>query len=328
MTQSDKNSFNKKLAIHGSLFLAGCALFAAMVWMGDGFDLRKLSNVRLWSFFWSVVITGGTTLLVAIRWGSLANSIGSKPLPLIRYYNVFATTSFLSFILPKDIVDIGGRALWMKKKAGHTYTTAGTTLFWDRLLDGIVLIALLPTCMAYFFGGQKTLFCTALAAVSIAVAGFLLWYLNQWTFRAIQTSFNAIIKLFGTLPILGKRLPETLDLPPIERRLCLNLFVLSAIKPLILSVQYALFAYAIGLDFSLSVMVFGTPLSQLAFLFAFTAGGLGVFEAGWFSILALGGIPSEDIGVFLIAQRIFSITALAIVAGTAQIYSMISTDTD
>jgi len=328
MTQSDKKSFKKKLAVHCSLFLVGCALFATMAWMGDGFDLSKLSNVRLWPFFWSVVITGGATLLVAIRWGSLANSIGGKPLPFIRYYTVFATTSFLSFILPKDIVDIGGRALWMKKKAGHTYTTAGTTLFWDRLLDGIVLIALLPTCLMYFFGGQKTLLCTALAAVSITISGFLLWYLNQWTFRAIQTALNALIKLFGSLPFLGKRIPETLDLPSIERQLCIKLFALSAFKPLILAVQYTLFAYAIGLDFSLNMMVFGTPLSQLAFLFAFTAGGLGVFEAGWFSILVLGGIPSEDIGVFLIAQRIYSIAALAIVAGTAQIYSMISTDTD
>ena len=62
------------------------------------------------------------------------------------------------------------------------------------------------------------------------------------------------------------------------------------------------------------LIILGTPLGQLSYLFAFTPGGLGIFEAGWLAILKIGGITTEQALIFVVGQRILTVIFIGILA--------------
>lgn len=72
-----------------------------------------------------------------------------------------------------------------------------------------------------------------------------------------------------------------------------------------------------------TVILLGTPAGQLTYLFAFTSGGLGIFEAGWFAILRLGGVTMEHVIIFVVGQRILTIILIGILATFSQLLYML-----
>lgn len=74
-------------------------------------------------------------------------------------------------------------------------------------------------------------------------------------------------------------------------------------------------AEALGLGISFYTYLLAGTLMQLALLWGFTPGGLGVFDAGAVYALALGGVANDEVAVFLVGQRAFQYTFFPIVAG-------------
>jgi uncharacterized membrane protein YbhN (UPF0104 family) len=281
--------------------------------MANGIDWKRFASPKSLPLLLSFLATLAVTFVVAVRWSRLANLFGQTRLPLHRFFTVFAVTSFVSFILPKDLVDIGGRLVWSKQRAGHSYAAAGTALFWDRVMDAIVLFSILPACLVYFFYGQLLIASLVVAIVSWGGAAAIFWFASARAFQVMQYTLNWGLGLASKLPFLRNRV-RSVDLPPLDRAACVKLFGMTCLKPVILAVQYLGFAYAMGLHFPVTTMFFATPVSQLAFVFSFTAGGLGVLEAGWFAVLSLAGVSNPDIGLFLLAQRVYSIACMGVLA--------------
>ncbi len=258
--------------------------------------------------------------MVAVRWPRLANLFGQTRLPLHRFFAVFAVTSFVSFILPKDWGDVGGRLVWSKQRADHSYAAAGTALFWDKVMDATVLFPILPACLVYFSlwtgldrkpsGGNCLLGGAA-----------IFWFASARAVQVMPYTLNWGLGLASKLPFLRNRV-RPVDLPSLDRTACVKLFGMTCLKPVILAVQYLGFAYAPGLHFSVTTIFFATPVSQLAFVFSFTAGGLGVLEAGWFAALSLAGVSNPDIGLFLLGQRVYSIACMGVLAAATLLCSL------
>lgn len=83
------------------------------------------------------------------------------------------------------------------------------------------------------------------------------------------------------------------------------------------------FAVALSVPISPMLIVLCTPVGQLTYLFAFTPGGLGIFEAGWIGILSLGGVGTGHAMTFVVGQRILTIILIGILATFSQILYMV-----
>jgi uncharacterized membrane protein YbhN (UPF0104 family) len=57
---------------------------------------------------------------------------------------------------------------------------------------------------------------------------------------------------------------------------------------------------------------------------AVTPGGLGLFDAGWYGVLLLGGVPNQEALTFVIAQRAYIFIFVLVWAGFSVLLSLAS----
>jgi uncharacterized membrane protein YbhN (UPF0104 family) len=79
-----------------------------------------------------------------------------------------------------------------------------------------------------------------------------------------------------------------------------------------------LFAITLNIPISPSLILLGTPIGQLTYLFAFTPGGLGIFEAGWIGILKLANVKTDYAMAFVVGQRVLTVITIGILALLSQ----------
>jgi uncharacterized protein (TIRG00374 family) len=103
----------------------------------------------------------------------------------------------------------------------------------------------------------------------------------------------------------------------------LGAFGWTVLKFLSLVLRAFLIAQALGLDISFDAFFLATPLAQASLLLAFTPGGLGFNELGWFGALALLGIETNNILAFLVGHRLFNYGFVLILALIGQIVYML-----
>lgn len=81
-------------------------------------------------------------------------------------------------------------------------------------------------------------------------------------------------------------------------------------------------AQAVGLAYPWPLFAAGFPATQLSLVLAVTPGGLGLFDAGWYGVLLLGGVPHQDALTFVIAQRAYVFIFVLIWAGFGTLLSL------
>ena len=82
----------------------------------------------------------------------------------------------------------------------------------------------------------------------------------------------------------------------------------------IFSFRLILFAKALNLSIASLLIFLATPVGQFAYLFSFTPGGLGIFEAGWFGILTYGGgVNPQSVSMFVVGQRFLTILLVSVI---------------
>jgi uncharacterized membrane protein YbhN (UPF0104 family) len=86
--------------------------------------------------------------------------------------------------------------------------------------------------------------------------------------------------------------------------------------------RLVLFALTLNVPISPTLILLGTPVAQLTYLFAFTPGGLGIFEAGWLAILILGGVSWDHAMIFVVGQRILTVILVGLLAVLSQFLYM------
>ena len=109
----------------------------------------------------------------------------------------------------------------------------------------------------------------------------------------------------------------------LEKKDLFHLLVLSFLKFSLTAARFVFIAQALGLPISPHLLVFGTPLGQMAYVFSITPGGLGIFEAGWFAVLTYGGILPADASVFVIGQRVYIVIFVFLLAALNQVVMLL-----
>lgn len=309
---------------HATSLLIGLALVAVIVYFGSAQSLERLGRLRPAPTLLAFAATVGLTATVASRWGALVNQISGQTVARWRrYYHYFVLSRLLGFALPKDVTDLGSRTLCLNRFHRVPLASAGASVLFDRLFDlgtaAAMFVAVLPYWLGWVSAENAIILMPAMAVAVGATLG-----LSPGVSRAPITLFNWALRTIARF----RRQPPTAK-PPIselERRLVLKLYGLSLLKFALAAGRMALFSAALGLDLDPRLFFLGTPLAQLTYAVAFTPGGLGIYEAGWFGVLRYAGVAAFDATALVIGQRVLTLLMIGVLAGFSQLWTSIAAE--
>ncbi len=315
---------NKIWINHLLLLFIGFTLFGFFVYLNGVDNFCKLGCIEIVALGCSLIATIGITGSVAYRWGILANAVaGHRTASWLDYYHYVIISRILSFIFPKDVSDIVGRSVLLKRTQNLNYTYSGVSVILDRWFDLLLSLTLLCATIPYWIGIVSVTVGIGLMFISVVVMGGLLFY-------SYKPFLNGLLKIIEICFLLLNRLPwfkqhhfKPYSFSNIDRELFIWAYLISLIKFSCTVGRFILYTKVLNLSISPALIILGTPLGQLAFLFAFTPGGLGIFEAGWYIILSFGKIVPEIAISFVVGQRILTVTFIGVLALISQILYII-----
>jgi uncharacterized protein (TIRG00374 family) len=303
----------------------GIALLGLVLYLGGADNLDQLKQLRWLPLVGGLGATFGIAASIALRWQTLVRSFykdfAAGWLSLFRY---FLWNRLVGFIVPKDLSDIGGRTATLVVKHDVPLQYAGASVLLDRVFD-IVIMGL--------FLGPSLLFLTdsvgivgGMAFMILIASGF--YFLIQFGYHfltdLISKAFNLFVGLLRRLPIIRQRSLNKLEFFPLSKHHFSRAYFFSLLKFSCTALRFVFFARALAMPISPFVFFLSMPIGQLSFLFAFTPGGIGIFEAGWYAILAYIGVPHSYISPFLIEQRIFTIIFIGILFLISELIAFLS----
>lgn len=322
--QSNKSATGERLVKHLSLLGVGLVLVGLLIHFGGAQSLRQLIQLRPIPLVGALLATLGITSAIAFRWGTLANALGGGQVAAWPdYYHYFIVGRALGFVFPKDVVDFGSRTVWLSQLHSLAVPKASASVVLDRLSDVLSILVFLLAALSYWLGWVRASVGIGLMlGMATVIGGFLFVAYRPMVTGAIWL-LNRSLRLINHIPRFRKRSLETLDVTGLDRGMVLRVYLFSLVKFGFTAVRLIFFAMALSLPISPTLILLGTPLGQLSYLFAFTPGGLGILEAGWFAILVLGGVGAEHATTFVVGQRILTVVMIAFLVLISQVWYML-----
>lgn len=303
-----------RLLAAAKLVLGLAALAAVLAWLlpGAGELRAALARAELrptWLAL-GLVATTVACLVTSARWKRLAEAMGGTPLPHVAYFHSLALTRVLGQLSSTLVMDLVGRgallrAAGSRRGLGHAFTQAAL----ERVFDLVLPLMLLAWAVIAWQGGwpaDRAIasfvgVCLAFAGVSAALLGPLV--------RLALRLHAAALRLRGRPDDTGP-----LELPPLDRRLAVDVGLLSLARYLAVMLQFWAVAAAVGADLAFSQIAGATPIGQLAGMLGVTPGALGIQEAGWAGALTWVGVAAPAIALFVLAQRAIVTAYFALLA--------------
>ncbi len=321
MSSSKTNKWFKHLAFS----VIGFALFAAFIYFLNEDSFDKLKNIQWFPAVGAMLSTIGITGSIAYRWGTIVNTLEKrKAATWLQYYHYFIQSRALGFILPKDLTDFGVRIMWLKKSHKSKLSDASISVFLDRLYDLMVIIVILISVLPYWLGLLSGIHTFIFIVAVLFLFGFLLISRQGFLLKITRNVLNLLVRVFSIFPFIKKKIPQKITLPDFKKHITRRLYFTSILKMGFTMARFVAFAYALNILVTPEIIVLGTPLGQLGYLFSFTPGGLGVFEAGWFGILKLAKVSSQAALIFVVGQRVLTVILVLILAFISQIIFIIN----
>lgn len=293
----------------------GLAIAILAVILAKG-DLGELDALLRADPFLLVLGLAATILIAAAscaKWRLLVADVAGERTPpwrLIVHY--FFLARMAGLVTPIAVSDAGVRAVALR--AGHriSLTRAGYSIFLDRGLDlAATLIAAVPSVL--FLAGMLDRGRAVIATlVVLGGAALLVWRRPQAVFHALGALYTIALRMARRASFLlpaslrGRELVPPAAVP-VARARALLLFALSVAGLFGLGVRFHFILRAVGIPVDPVALLLCIPAAQLVTLLAFTPGGLGILEAGWYGIFALLGVPAPQIVLALVSARAFVI---------------------
>lgn len=287
--------------------LAGIALITCVVAYSGLEGLSGLSVFHPIPFLGALAFTILGSAAVAYRWGTLVHGLNQRRIfPWKEYYRAFTAGQLAGIMIPKDIPDLGGRTVWLARKGGVDLELAAASVVLDRSADLAIAVTGLPASIAFFLG-----YLEAFEAVALLL---LTWGLVGAASLASQPKLHSyaekVERAVGAIPVIGKRLEGLSRYGAVRRPILARAILVTVIKFGLTSARLWLLGATFGIRLPASLILLGMPIGQVSYLFSFTPGALGVFEAGWMLVLKLGAIPSRQISTFLVGQRALTVVCI------------------
>jgi len=313
-------SVKKRWTIHAALLILGIAIFCLFFIKAGDQSLRHILHLNWFPFLLAVLAGFGKTYAAAVKWGMITNAcLGHKKISWFEYFYYLMLSRAGSFILPKDMADIGGRILSISQLKDTSVAKISTSVILDRIFDLLFLIFILLTVLPFWFGYVHASAAILIGLGLICFSFIILSGLNEEKFQVFTNSINSLIKTIQKTPWLNRKQLQGSNENPIHKDLIIKIYFMYIIKYVFMISQFILFSRALNLSIPPHVIILGMPIIQLSFLIAFAPGGLGIMEAGWFAILILGGVTTADTSIFVVGQRVLLMLSITLLTVLTQI---------
>jgi uncharacterized protein (TIRG00374 family) len=291
-----------------SITVLACALLLIYV-----VDLRAvLQTLTRCDPLWALVALGVFTLdrvLMSFKWGLLL-TIRGYSVTLTERMMVYCSSMMWGLALPSTVGADGIRIV-LVRRFGVRVDDALATILVERGLGFIsaLLMAVMSLLLLRFIvpdaGEYGTPLLIGIASLLAAIGVLLL-------------SFNskAVTSILGLLPQraaqssaarLIVRLHEAYRSLSFDRRRLALFFILTVAEQLLVAVCYGLVALALQLKFNAVLLLAAVPLAILISRLPISIDGLGVYEAIFIGVMALGGMRPDDSLALSVAARLFQI---------------------
>ncbi len=304
-----------------ALLALGCGLCGGLLYFGGVDRIPGPDEMLLWPLAGGFLLTTAVAWSVAVRWGILANALSQQRLAGWHdYYFYYISCLVVGLAVPKDLADFGGRTVWLRQAHKIDLARAGTSVVVDRICDILTALLFLVAALPFWLGWVDAAWGALLmGAAAIAVLA-LLFLRSDLLLENLDRGIGWTARAASRLPFVAdieERLPR---LGGLEGNLGLRLFLLSICKFGCVVASLVLYAEALDIPIPSHLFLLGAPVAQVAYLFAFTPGGLGILELGWFTILTLGGVASESASAYVVIQRLLVTLLLVALVGLSYGY--------
>jgi uncharacterized protein (TIRG00374 family) len=308
------------MRIRNIVFLGlGLTLFSIFVYQSGIDGLSRFGQLRIVPLCGIFFATFGITWCLVGRWGTLTNAVGGgRVAGWLDYYHYFIIVRALGFILPKDATDLAGRAVWLCRSHDISLSQSGTSVFLDRIFDILLLAVFLPSVLPYWLNWAKASVTIGFMLGFCIVVAVLLFFSYKTLLSVVAWILNSGFRLVQYIAWSKKKPPTVLNLTTLKRSTVLKAYFFSLAKFVFTAGRLILFAITLNIPISPSLILLGTPIGQLTYLFAFTPGGLGIFEAGWIGILKLANVKTDYAMAFVVGQRVLTVITIGILALLSQ----------
>lgn len=283
--------------------ILGLLLFAVCLYLTELPDLAAISGFnRIWLTL-AILAQGGFAIPMPWRW-KIVSAGANVFIPYFPAFKITAYTSLAAALVPQSLADLAGRGPWEARYTNTGLLNATNIILCDRLLDIFIIGLFFPPAILLTTNMIDNN-CAIWLGAGVAFLGILiLFLLRDKFFLLFELLFRFIHSIFNHISFLKGKFnwhvsPISLSL----KNLCI-VYILSTFKFFVMACATYAYFKVVNLELPLALIFFSLPVTQFIFIFAFTPGGLGVFELGWAGILAMHGLASGDIALFIISQRI------------------------
>ncbi|HIJ83385.1 MAG TPA: flippase-like domain-containing protein, partial [Magnetococcales bacterium] len=239
------------------------------------------------------------------------------------YYFYYCAIGLLSNSVIPQVGNYFLKARSLKNEFNVPTATSLQSVYQEQVFDLIILITIIGPSFLFFFKLTSVAMTRILYLFIVLAVVMLTLRSKRSIFQWINGVLVLLARFLSIFPVLRERFASAqalFNLPPPPNKTCLWLYFNSIIKYSIISARIYIVMVAIGIDFSYWHIFFGTPMIQIILLLGVTFGGIGASDAGWFFFLFSFGVDKNDIGNFLILERILSLGALSFVTFSSYLY--------
>lgn len=283
--------------------ITGILLFALCLYLTDIPDIAAITDFNRSWLILAILAQGGFAIPMPWRWKIV--SAGAKVfIPYLPAFKITAYTSLAAALVPQSLADLAGRGPWEARYTGCGLINATNIILCDRLLDIFIIGLFSPPALLLAAQIIDEKMAVWLGAGMLLSGVLILFLLRDKFFLLFEIIFRIIHWIFDHFSYLRGKFnwhisPISLSL----KNLCL-VYALSVFKFFVMACATYTYFRVINLDFPFTLVFFSLPVTQFIFIFAFTPGGLGIFEFGWAGILSIHGSAGQDIALFIVSQRI------------------------
>jgi len=295
-------------------YILGLAVFTLLIYIGGAKTIKAAFTPHLGYLFLTFLSMLIVFIISSIRWGYIINSVKTRKVcSYFDYFLYFIAGRFSGQYIPAAAGDFLLRPAVLKQIQGVNLTLGVSSTILDKFLDLFFVLILIVPALLYVLGILSKL--VTLVIITVLVAALLAFFFLKGTafLPMLRKCLLAVLTKLQTKRWLGKLIKDK-HIQTVQNLQNLEVFrenilvfpvTITVVRYGFLILRIYFLTVALGLKIPLFVLIAGIPIAQLSLSMAVTPGALGILEGGWYAILAIAGIPQEDILTFLIGQRTY-----------------------
>jgi uncharacterized protein (TIRG00374 family) len=283
-----------------------------------GESLRQMRNANLWYLAGAMGAYYITFVLRGWRWkemlasAGISDETGHKMPNLVGMFQIMTLSWFTNSILPARMGD-AYRCYLIKRRSGASFGISLGTMLAERLIDLVVLVAILLLSSAAVYGTHapdraQQAFLIGGGVVVIGVVGVVvLWFLRE---RIEVLMPTRILRVYQRV---RKGLFESLAKPALPLGVSVILWLFDGLR-----VWFVASALGEVIPYEAAIMV--ALLSALVSTVPITPAGLGFVEGIMIYALTTIGVGSSTAGAIALLDRVVTYGSLIIVGGLVYLW--------